>query len=233
MCCEAAETLGVRGRSGNEVSVIVRTSAGEQTVEGTDILIATGRIPNTAGIGLDVAGVKLDNRGYLDVNERLETSAPNVWGIGECCSGQPQFTHVSFDDFRILRDNLAGGNRTTGDRLVPHCMFTDPQLAHVGLTENEARRQDIEVRVAKLPMSAVLRTQTTGETKGFMKALVAAHDDRILGFTMIGAEAGEVMAAVQTAMIAGLPYTGLRDAVLAHPTMAEGLGGLFSNVPER
>ena len=230
---EAAETLAVRGRSGNEVSVIVRTPAGEQTVEGTDILIATGRIPNTAGIGLDVAGVKLDNRGYLDVNERLETSAPNVWGIGECCSGQPQFTHVSFDDFRILRDNLAGGNRTTGDRLVPHCMFTDPQLAHVGLTENEARRQRIEVRVAKLPMSAVLRTQTTGETKGFMKALVAAHDDRILGFTMIGAEAGEVMAAVQTAMIAGLPYTGLRDAVLAHPTMAEGLGGLFSNVPER
>ncbi len=142
---EAAETLAVRGRSGNEVSVIVRTPAGEQTVEGTDILIATGRIPNTAGIGSDVAGVKLDNRGYLDVNERLETSAPNVWGIGECCSGQPQFTHVSFDDFRILRDNLAGGNRTTGDRLVPHCMFTDPQLAHVGLTENEARRQGIEV----------------------------------------------------------------------------------------
>ncbi len=230
---EAAETVGVRGRSGDEVGVIVRTPSGEQTVEGSDILVAAGRIPNTAGIGLDVAGVKLDGRGYLDVNERLESSAPNVWGIGECCSGQPQFTHVSFDDFRIIRDNLAGGNRTTGDRLVPYCMFTDPQLAHVGLTENEARRQDIEVRVARLPMSAVLRTQTTGETRGFMKALVAAHDDRILGFTMIGAEGGEVMAAVQTAMIAGLPYTGLRDAVLAHPTMAEGLGGLFSNVPQR
>jgi pyruvate/2-oxoglutarate dehydrogenase complex dihydrolipoamide dehydrogenase (E3) component len=230
---EDAETLGVRGRSGEDVSVLVRTPSGEHTVQGTDILVATGRIPNTAGIGLDVAGVKLDSRGYLDVNERLETSAPNVWGIGECCSGQPQFTHVSFDDFRILRDNLAGGNRTTGDRLVPHCMFTDPQLAHVGLTENEARRQGIDIRVAKLPMSAVLRTQTTGETRGFMKALVAAHNDRILGFTMIGAEAGEVMAAVQTAMIAGLPYTALRDAVLAHPTMAEGLGGLFTNVPQR
>ena len=230
---EAAETVGVRGRSGDDVSVVVRTPHAEQTVEGTHILVATGRIPNTAGIGLNVAGVKLDGRGYLDVNERLETSAPNVWGIGECCSGQPQFTHVSFDDFRIIRDNLAGGNRTTGDRLVPHCMFTDPQLAHVGLTENEARRRGVDVRIARLPMSAVLRTQTTGETKGFMKALVAAHDDRILGFTMIGAEAGEVMAAVQTAMIAGLPYTGLRDAVLAHPTMAEGLGALFSNVPQR
>ena len=230
---EAAETVGVRGRSGNEVGVTVRASSGAQTVDGTDILVATGRVPNTVGIGLDVAGVNLDSRGYLDVDERLQTSAPNVWGIGECCSGQPQFTHVSFDDFRIIRDNLAGGDRTTGDRLVPHCMFTDPQLAHVGLTENEARQQGIEVRVAKLPMSAVLRTQTTGETRGFMKALVAAHDDRILGFTMIGAEAGEVMAAVQTAMIAGLPYTALRDAVLAHPTMAEGLGGLFSNVPQR
>jgi pyruvate/2-oxoglutarate dehydrogenase complex dihydrolipoamide dehydrogenase (E3) component len=230
---EAAEIEGVQGRSGEEVSVVVRTPAGEHTVHGSDILVATGRIPNTAGIGLDVAGVELDSRGYLDVNDRLETSAPNVWGIGECCSGQPQFTHVSFDDYRIIRDNLAGGNRTTADRLVPHCMFTDPQLAHVGLTEHEARRQSIDVRVAKLPMSEVLRTQTTGETRGFMKALVAAHDDRILGFTMIGAEAGEVMAAVQTAMIAGLPYTGLRDAVLAHPTMAEGLGSLFSNVPQR
>jgi pyruvate/2-oxoglutarate dehydrogenase complex dihydrolipoamide dehydrogenase (E3) component len=230
---EAAETVGVQGRSGEEVSVVVRTPAGEHTVHGSDILVAAGRIPNTASIGLDVAGVELDSRGYLDVNDRLETSAPNVWGIGECCSGQPQFTHVSFDDYRIIRDNLAGGSRTTGDRLVPHCMFTDPQLAHVGLTEHEARRQSIDVRVAKLPMSEVLRTQTTGETRGFMKALVAAHDDRILGFTMIGAEAGEVMAAVQTAMIAGLPYTGLRDAVLAHPTMAEGLGSLFSNVPQR
>jgi pyruvate/2-oxoglutarate dehydrogenase complex dihydrolipoamide dehydrogenase (E3) component len=187
---EAAETLGVRGRSGEAVGVIVRTPWGEHTIQGSDILVAAGRIPNTAGIGLDVAGVELDSRGYLDVNDRLETSAPNVWGIGECCSGQPQFTHVSFDDYRIIRDNLEGGNRTTGDRLVPHCMFTDPQLAHVGLTEREAQRQSIDVRVARLPMSAVLRTQTTGETRGFMKALVAAHDDRILGFTMFGSEAG-------------------------------------------
>ncbi len=230
---EGAEPVGVRGRSGDEVSVDVRTPGGEDTVEGSDILVATGRIPNTTGIGLDVAGVELDPRGYLAVNERLETSAPNVWGIGECCSGNPQFTHVSFDDFRILRDNLAGGNRTTRDRLVPHCMFTDPELARVGWTEKEANRRGVDVRVARLEMGAVLRTQTTGETTGFMKALVAKEDDRILGFTMFGAQAGEVIAAVQTAMIAELPYTRLRDAVLAHPTMAEGLGSLFSNVPQR
>jgi len=145
--------------------------------------------------------------------------------------GSPQFTHVSEDDFRIIRDNLAGGSRSTTDRLVPYCMFTDPQLARVGLSEADARRQGIDVRVARLPMSSVLRAQTTGETQGFMKALIDARHDRILGFTMIGAEAGEVVAAVQAAMLADLPYSRLRDAVLAHPTMAEGLGPLLSNVP--
>jgi len=228
----ATETLRVRGRSGKHVSLLVRTLSGEQTIEGSDILVAAGRTPNTAGIGLEVAGIELDNRGYIRVNERLETSAPEVWAIGEC-AGSPQFTHVSFDDFRIIRDNLAGANRTTRDRLIPYCMFTDPQLARVGLSEGDAQRQGIEVRVAKLPMDAVLRTHTTDERKGFMKALVAARDDRILGFTMIGAEAGEVMPAVQMAMLAGMPYTNLRDAILAHPTMAEGLGPLFSNVPPR
>jgi pyruvate/2-oxoglutarate dehydrogenase complex dihydrolipoamide dehydrogenase (E3) component len=230
---ECAETVSVRGRSGDEVVIVVQTPRGQQTVDGSDILVATGRVPNTTGIGLDLAGVQLDSHGYLLVNERLETTAPDVWGIGECCSHNPQFTHVSYDDFRILRDNLAGGNRSTGDRLVPHCMFTDPELARVGLTEDEAARRGIEVRVARLEMAAVLRTQTTSETRGFMKALVAKDDDSILGFTMFGAQAGEVTAAVQIAMMAGLPYTRIRDAVLAHPTMAEGLGGLFSNVPPR
>jgi len=228
----ATETRRVQGRSGKDVSLLVRTPSGERTIEGSDILVAAGRTPNTAGIALDVAGVKLDGRGYIKVNERLETTAPDVWAIGEC-AGSPQFTHVSFDDFRIIRDNLAGGNRTTRDRLVPYCMFTDPQLARVGLSESEAQRQGIDVRVAKLPTSAVLRTHTTDERKGFMKALVAARDDRILGFTMIGAEAGEVMPVVQVAMLAGLSYTALRDAVIAHPTMAEGLGPLFSTVPPR
>ena len=225
----AAEILHVRGRSGDEVAVSVRTASGERTIEASDIVAATGRIPNTDRIGLDVAGVELDDRGYIRVNERLETSAPAVWAIGEC-AGSPQFTHASVDDFRIIRDNLAGGNRSTRDRLVPYCTFTDPPLARVGLSETEARIRGISVRVARLPMSVVLRTEATDEKLGFMKALVGT-DDSIVGFTMIGSEAGEVMAAVQTAMLAKLPYQRLRDAVISHLTVAEGLGPLFSNTP--
>ena len=228
----AAETVDVHGRSGGEVRLTVRTASGEQNIEGSDILVAAGRVPNTAGIGLEAAGVELDGRGYIRVNERLETTASSTWAIGEC-AGSPQFTHVSIDDFRIISDNLAGAKRSTRDRLVPYCMFTEPPLARVGLSESEAQRQGIGARVARLPMSAVRRTATTDETQGFMKVLVGGTDDRILGFTMIGAEAGEVMTAVQMAMLAGLPYPMLRDAVLAHPTMAEGLGSLFSNVPPR
>jgi pyruvate/2-oxoglutarate dehydrogenase complex dihydrolipoamide dehydrogenase (E3) component len=227
----AAATLNVNGRSGEAVSLTVRTTSGEQKIEGSDILVAAGRVANTAGIGLEQAGVELDAHGYIRVNERLETTAPDVWAMGEC-AGSPQFTHVSHDDFRIIRDNLTGGNRSTRDRLVPYCMFTDPPLAHVGLSESEAQHQGVAARVAKLPTSAVLRAETTDETQGFMKALVGS-DDRILGFTMIGAEAGEVMTVVQTAMLAGLPFPKLRDAVIAHPTMAEGLGQLFANVPSR
>ena len=227
-----AKVLDVDGRSGEAVSLRMHTPVGDQTIEGSDILVAAGRTPNTHGIGLDRAGVALDGRGYVAVNDRLETSAPDVLAIGEC-AGSPQFTHVSHDDFRIIRDNLAGGNRTTRDRLVPYCMFTDPPLARVGLSEAEAQRRGIAVRVAKLPIVAVLRSRTISETRGFMKALVEADGDRILGFTMFGAEAGEVMAVVQTAMLAGMPYTGLRDAIIAHPTMAEGLGVLFTNVAAR
>ncbi|HZZ61741.1 MAG TPA: FAD-dependent oxidoreductase [Roseiarcus sp.] len=227
-----AELFRVRGKSGEGVSLDVRTNSGEQKIEGSDILVAAGRVPNTAGIGLGEAGVELDGRGYIRVNERLETSAPDVWALGEC-AGSPLFTHISEDDFRIVRDNLAGGRRSTRDRLVPYCMFTDPPLAHVGLSEGEAERRGVITRVARLPTSVVLRAQATGEKEGLMKALVADSDDRILGFTMIGAQAGEVMAVVETAMLADLPYTRLRDAVLAHPTMAEGLGFLFSNVPPR
>jgi len=227
-----AQTLNVQGRSGDGVSLTVRTPSGEQRIEGSDILAAAGRVPNTAGIGLDEAGVELDARGYIRVNERLETTAPNVWAIGEC-AGSPQFTHVSIDDFRIIRDNLAGANRSTRGRLVPYCMFTEPPLAHVGLSERDAQHQGEAVRVARLPMTGVRRTATTDEIQGYMKVLVARNDDRILGFTMIGAEAGEVMAVVQTAMLADLPYPKLRDAILAHPTMAEGLGDLFANVPPR
>ena len=227
-----AQPQRVRGLSGDEITVTVRTAAGEVTVEGSDLLVAVGRTANTGDIGLPEAGVALDARGFVKVNERLETTAPGVWAIGEC-AGSPQFTHVSVDDFRIVRDNMAGGNRRTDDRLVPYVMFTDPPLARVGLSEGDAQRKAIPVRLAKLPMSHVLRTQATDETQGFMKVVVGATDDRILGFTMIGSEAGEVMAAIQTAMLAELPYTKLRDAVITHLTIAEGFGPLFGNVPPR
>src|SRR6202048_4789480 len=227
-----AQLLEVRGRSGDKVTLVVRTPSGKQHIDGSDILVAVGRVPNTGGIGLQEAGVELDSRGYIAVNSRLETSAPDVWALGEC-AGSPQFTHISEDDFRIVRDNLAGGNRSTRDRLVPYCMFTDPPLAHVGLSEGEAERRGVIARVARLPMDSVLGAQATDQRQGFMKALVGENDDRILGFTMIGATGGEVMAAVQTAMIAGLPYSRLANAALAHPTMAEGLSMLFSNTPPR
>ena len=225
----SAEIVNVKGRSGTEVSLVVRTPQGERTVLGSDVLVATGRTPNTTGIGLEVAGVELRQGGWIHVNDRLETTAPNTWAIGEC-AGSPQFTHASLDDFRIIRDNLAGGRRTTSDRLMPSCLFTDPQIAHIGLTETEVHRRGIAVQVAKIPMAAVLRTRTISETQGFMKALIAPDDGRILGFTMVGAEAGEVMTVVQMAMQAGFPYTVLRDSVLTHPTMAEGLNVLFSTV---
>ena len=219
----------VEGRSGDHVRLEATSAAGPLVVEGTDILVAAGRTPNTEGIGLEAAGVGVDERGYIRVNDRLETTAAQVWAIGEC-AGSPQFTHISLDDFRVIRDNLAGGNRSTAGRLVPYCMFVDPPLARVGLNEHQAREAGIPVRVAKLQASAVLRTRTTSQSAGFMKALVGA-DDRILGFTMIGAEAGEVMTVVEVAMMGGLPYSALRDAIMTHPTMSEGLNGLFGNVP--
>lgn len=226
----ATEILGVEGRSGVGVTAKVSTAGERRDIKASDILVAAGRIPNTQGIGLDIAGVDLDGRGFVQVTPRLGTSAPGVWAIGEC-AGSPLFTHVSVDDFRIVRDNMGGGHRRTDDRLIPHVVFTDPPLARVGMDESEAGRRQIPVRVARLPMRNVLRTQATDETAGFMKVLIAADSDRIVGFSMIGAQAGEVMAAMQTAMLAGLPYPRLRDAVVAHLTYAEGLGPLLSNVP--
>ena len=225
----STQIVSVKGRSGEDVSLALQTPEGERNISGSDVLVATGRTPNTAGIGLEAIGVELNPGGWIRVNDRLETTAPAVWAIGEC-AGSPQFTHASLDDFRIIRDNLAGGNRTTRDRLMPSCLFTDPQVAHIGLAETEAKRQGIAIQLAKVPTGSVLRTRTISETDGFMKALISPEDGRILGFTMIGAEAGEVMAVVQIAMQTGLPYTALRDSVLAHPTMAEGLNGLFSAV---
>jgi pyruvate/2-oxoglutarate dehydrogenase complex dihydrolipoamide dehydrogenase (E3) component len=225
-----AHVTDVKGKSGQSVELRVLQDGSETILEGTDLLVATGRTPNTKGIGLELAGVELTDRGYIKVNERLETTAPDVWAIGEC-AGSPQFTHIAFDDFRILRDNLAGGNRVTTGRQVPFCLFTDPELARIGLGETEARKKGIPYRLAKIPMTTVLRTCTLSETRGFMKALVDTKSDRILGFTVFGTEAGEIMATVQVAMIAGLPYTALRDAIFTHPTLQEGLIPLFSAVP--
>ena len=225
----SGDLLAVKGRSGERVCLTVRFAQGEQEIVGSHILVATGRTPNTLGAGLELAGVAVTPTGWIEVNDRLETTAPDVWAIGEC-AGSPQFTHASMDDFRIIRDNLVGGDRSTQDRLMPSCLYTDPQVAHVGLSEVEAKRQGIAVQVARVPMASVLRTRTISETNGFMKALLSPGDGRILGFTMIGAEAGEVMTVVQVAMQAKASYLVLRDAVISHPTMAEGLNVLFSTI---
>jgi pyruvate/2-oxoglutarate dehydrogenase complex dihydrolipoamide dehydrogenase (E3) component len=202
---------------------------GGRLIEATDVLVAAGRTPNTQGIGLELAGIDLDARGYIRVNERLETTAPGVWAVGDC-AGSPQFTHVAYDDFRIVRDNLNGGNRTNANRLVPYCMFTDPELARVGLNGSEAKSRGIEYRLAKLPMAAVLRTRTLSEPRGMIKMLIDKTSDRILSFIAFGAEASELMAVVQTAMLGELPFTMLRDALFTHPTAAEGLTVLLMEV---
>jgi pyruvate/2-oxoglutarate dehydrogenase complex dihydrolipoamide dehydrogenase (E3) component len=226
------DLTAVEGVSGRQVKASVRTTQGEQTVEGTDILAAAGRVPNTQGLGLEKIGVELDGRGYIRVNERLQTTAPDTWAMGDC-AGSPHFTHVSYDDFRVVHAGLTGGNRTTKGRMVPFCLFTDPELARIGLNEKDARKLEIPYRLATIPLSAVLRSRTLSETRGFLKALISTTTDEILGFTAFGTAAGEMMGVVQTAMLAKLPYTGLRDAILAHPTMAEGLVALFSEVPAR
>ncbi len=224
-----ADVRRVDGRSGQGVRVHAECATGGRIIEASDLLVAAGRTPNTDSIGAELAGVELDARGYITVNERLETTAPDVWAMGDC-AGSPQFTHVAFDDFRIVRDNLNGGSRTTRDRLIPFCMFTDPELARIGLNESEAGARHLAFRVARMPMAAVLRTRTISEPRGFMKMLLDEGSDRILGFTVFGAEASELMATVQTAMLGNLPFTALRDALFTHPTAAEGLTLLLANV---
>jgi pyruvate/2-oxoglutarate dehydrogenase complex dihydrolipoamide dehydrogenase (E3) component len=224
-----AEVLEVAGRSGSGVKLRVRVDASERTLEASDILVAAGRTPNTDKIDLAKTGVELDARGYIRVNERLQTSAADIWAMGDC-AGSPFFTHVGEDDARVVLSNLDGGGRTTRDRLIPYCLFIDPELAHVGMTESEAKAKGVPHRLFKQPMSNVLRTRTLSETRGFAKALIGT-DDRVLGFTAFGAEVSEMMAVVQTAMLGGMPYTALRDAIFTHPTAAEGLIGMFANPP--
>jgi pyruvate/2-oxoglutarate dehydrogenase complex dihydrolipoamide dehydrogenase (E3) component len=222
----------VEGKSGHGVRLHGSRRGSEIIVEGSHLLVATGRLPNTEGIGLELAGIRSTPEGFVEVNERLETSAPGVWALGDC-AGSPFFTHISFDDFRIVRDNLAGAHRTTTGRQVPSCLFTDPELARVGLDESQAKRQGTPYRLGKIPMAAVLRTRTMAETRGFLKVLVSTTDDTIMGFTGFGVGAGEIMTAVQLAMRAGLHYTVVRDMTITHPTLSEGLIPLFSSVPAR
>jgi pyruvate/2-oxoglutarate dehydrogenase complex dihydrolipoamide dehydrogenase (E3) component len=220
----------VSGTSGKSVSIGIEQNGTEKTLEGTHVLVAAGRIPNTDDLGLDLAGVELTDRGYIKVDERLQTTASGVWAIGEV-AGSPQFTHISVDDFRVVHDNLNGIHHVTTGRQVPYCLFTDPELARIGLNENEARERSIAYRLFKVPMESNLRARTLSETRGFVKALVGADGDHILGFTAFGVGAAEMMSCVQIAMNAGLPYTALRDAILTHPTLVEGLIPLFSSVP--
>lgn len=226
----SAQVSRIQGKSGQSVKVHANHVGSHIVLEGTDLLVATGRTPNTDSIGLDLAGVETTSRGYVKVNERLETTAPDVWAVGDC-AGSPHFTHISENDFRIVSDNILGGHSVTTGRQVPFCIFTDPEFARIGLSETDAKARGIEYRLAKIPMATVLRTRTLSESRGFMKALVEARSDRILGFAVFGVEAGEIMASVQVAMIAGLPYTALRDAIFTHPTMLEGLIPLFTEVP--
>ena len=223
---------GVTGKSGERVSVLGTRHGVDVVCDGSHLLVAGGRTPNTSGIGLEKAGVELTERGHVKVNEQLQTTAADVWAVGDC-AGSPHFTHISENDFAVVSDNIAGGHHVTTGRQVPFCMFTDPEFARIGLSETEARQRGVHYRLAKLPMAAVFRAMTISETHGFMKMLIDTGSDKILGFAMLGSAAGEVMTTVQVAMLAGLPYTALRDAVIAHPTMPEGLTLLLLAVPAK
>jgi pyruvate/2-oxoglutarate dehydrogenase complex dihydrolipoamide dehydrogenase (E3) component len=222
-----AEALHVEPAPSGGVQLTVREPAGERTLTGSHLLVATGRTPNTDRLDPAAAGVRTDAHGYIVVNERLETSAPSVYAIGDV-TGPPAFTHISYDDFRILRENLLrGGQRTKTGRLVPYTVFIDPQLGRVGLTEREAREQGRDVRVATLPMNYVARALEVDESRGFMKAVVDAASGQILGCAVLGIEGGELMAMFEIAMLGHLPYSVLKDAIFAHPTLAESLNNLF------
>ncbi len=222
----SAYDLTVSGRSGDHVTV---RCADGRLFEGSHILVASGRKPRTGNIGLDLAGVELDERGFIKVDERLRTSAPDVWAMGEV-AGTPMFTHASLDDYRVVKSAMTGGNRTTRDRMIPYCVFIDPEFARIGKNEADMAKEGAEYRLAKLPMDVIPRARTLSLRKGFMKAIIAKDSDKILGFSMLGVNAGDVMSVVQVAMQGGLPYTALRDGIFAHPTITEGLNMLFSNV---
>jgi pyruvate/2-oxoglutarate dehydrogenase complex dihydrolipoamide dehydrogenase (E3) component len=212
------------------VRLEVRSPGGNRVIEGSHILLATGRVPNSDRLDLAAAGIGADDRGFIRVNSKLETSAPGVYALGDV-KGGPAFTHISYDDFRIIRTNLLqGGNATTDGRLVPYTVFIDPQLGRIGLSEREATRQGRDYRVAQMPMANVARALEMDESRGLLKALVDPATRQILGAAVLGIEGGELMAALQLAIMGNLPYDRMRDAVFAHPTLAESLNNLFSTL---
>ncbi len=216
--------------AGGTIRLTVQTSDGVQVITGSHLLVAAGRSPNTEALNLQAAGVTTDKRGSIPVNERLETNVPGIYALGDV-NGGPSFTHISYDDFRIMRTNLIeGGHASTSGRLVPYTVFIDPQLGRIGLGEDEAKKQGRRIRVAKMPMAHVARALEMDETRGFMKAIVDADTKQILGCAVLGIEGGEIMAMLQIAMMGRLPYTALRDAVFAHPTLAESLNNLFATL---
>jgi pyruvate/2-oxoglutarate dehydrogenase complex dihydrolipoamide dehydrogenase (E3) component len=215
-----------------KIELTVRTPGGERILKGSHFLVATGRIPNTDWLNLEATGVQVDKRGFIQVNERLETNVAGIYGLGDI-KGGPAFTHISYDDFRIIRSNLLEhGNASIHNRLVPYTVFIDPQLGRVGMSETEARASGRAIRVAKMPMNYVARALEVDESRGFIKAVVDAESGQILGAAVLGIEGGEIMAMLEMAMMGKLPYTVLRDAVFAHPTLAESLNNLFSMFEE-
>lgn len=212
------------------IALSVKTDKGERTVTGTHLLVAIGRKPNTDDLKLESAAIKTNDKGFITVNERLQTTAEGVYAAGDVTGGPP-FTHIAYDDFRIIRDNLLhSGNRTTTGRLVPYTVFIDPQLGRVGMTENQARKQSKNVKVATIPMSSVARAIETDRTRGMIKAVVDSDTKQILGCAVLGMEGGEIMAMIEIAMMGNLPYTALAEGIFAHPTLAEGVNSLFDSI---
>ena len=223
-----AKTLQLSGDK-NKITMQVQLDGQQQALEGTHLLVAIGRTPNTEDLDLPAAGIATDDRGFLRVNSRLETNVPGVYGIGDV-KGGPAFTHISYDDFRILRDNLLDGkNASTDGRMVPYTVFIDPQLGRIGVTEKEARQQNLKFRIAKMPMTYVARAKEFGESRGLMKVLVDAQSDQILGAAILGTEGGEIAAMLQLAMMGKIPYPVLLNGVFAHPTLSESLNVIFGH----
>ena len=222
------ETSVVKAAGSNgQIQLTVRNSDGDRILTGTELLVAAGRTPNSDALHLEVAGVKTDEKGHIQVNDRLETNVPGIYALGDV-KGGPAFTHISYDDFRILRTNLIEhGQASIKNRTVLYTVFIDPQLGRVGLTETEARQQGRKIKVAKMPMSYVARALEVDESRGVMKAIVDVDNDQILGACILGIEGGEIMSMLEIAMLGKLPYTVLRDGVFAHPTLAESLNNLF------